>query len=136
MESTRDNPILGTDREYNFEEAVGVKNDFINPGLDPHYGGGANSHTSHTSADEVCEKCAGTWPRELGTFRGSTTPMHTSHTLPLLCFKMLTGRERVCENEKTFFLPWGGGAFRLSKCAKCASREVPKIARARWGHEA
>ena len=54
MESTRDNPILGTDREYNFEEAVGVKNDFINLGLDPHYGGGANSHTSHTSADEVC----------------------------------------------------------------------------------
>ena len=59
--------ILDTDREYNFEEAVGVKNDFINLGLDPHYGGGANSHTSHTSADEVCEKCAGTWPRELGT---------------------------------------------------------------------
>ena len=89
MESTRENPILGMGREYNFEEAaVGVKNDFINLDLDldRHYGGGASSHTSHTSADEVCEKCAGTWPPELGTLRGSTTPMHTSHTLSLLLF--------------------------------------------------
>ena len=79
--------ILDTDREYNFEEAaVGVKNDFISLDLDRHYGGGASSHTSHTSADEVCEKCARTWPPELATFRGSTTPMHTSHTLSLLLF--------------------------------------------------